>query len=52
MEKGLLIRLISMTQMWRMTELILDVLAVNQENGDRCPVNYIIPPGVQENNCI
>ncbi|MFT5602097.1 MAG: cell surface protein SprA [Flavobacteriales bacterium] len=26
----------------------LDVLAVNvQENGDRCPVNYIIPPGVQ-----
>jgi len=26
----------------------LDVLAVNiQENNDRCPVNYIIPPGVQ-----
>jgi cell surface protein SprA len=26
----------------------LDVLAVNvQENGDRCPINYIIPPGVQ-----
>ena len=26
----------------------LDVLAVNvQENSDRCPVNYIIPPGVQ-----
>ncbi|MFT7334714.1 MAG: cell surface protein SprA [Porticoccaceae bacterium] len=26
----------------------LDVLTVNvQENGDRCPVNYIIPPGVQ-----
>ncbi|HEY4617767.1 MAG TPA: cell surface protein SprA [Flavobacterium sp.] len=26
----------------------LDVLAVNvQENGDRCPVNYIVPPGVQ-----
>jgi len=26
----------------------LDVLAVNvQENNDRCPVNYIIPPGVE-----
>ncbi|WP_310560761.1 cell surface protein SprA [Flavobacterium sp.] len=26
----------------------LDVLAVNlQENNDRCPINYIIPPGVQ-----
>ncbi len=26
----------------------LDVLAVNvQENNERCPVNYIIPPGVQ-----
>ena len=26
----------------------LDVLAVNvQENNDKCPVNYIIPPGVQ-----
>ncbi|TDD96535.1 T9SS outer membrane translocon Sov/SprA [Flavobacterium cellulosilyticum] len=26
----------------------LDVLAVNvQENSDRCPVNYIVPPGVQ-----
>ncbi|WP_395050838.1 cell surface protein SprA [Flavobacterium sp.] len=26
----------------------LDVLAVNiQENNDRCPVNYIVPPGVQ-----
>ena len=26
----------------------LDVLAVNvQENNDRCPVNYIIPPGVK-----
>jgi cell surface protein SprA len=26
----------------------LDVLAVNvQENGDRCPVNYVVPPGVQ-----
>jgi cell surface protein SprA len=27
----------------------LDVLAVNvQENNDRCPINYIIPPGVQQ----
>jgi cell surface protein SprA len=27
----------------------LDVLAVNlQENNDRCPVNYIVPPGVQQ----
>ncbi len=26
----------------------LDVLAVNiQENNDRCPVNYIVPPGVE-----
>ncbi len=26
----------------------LDVLAVNvQENNDRCPINYIVPPGVQ-----
>jgi cell surface protein SprA len=26
----------------------LDVLAVNvQENNDRCPINYIIPPGVE-----
>jgi cell surface protein SprA len=26
----------------------LDVLAVNvQENGSRCPVNYVIPPGVE-----
>ncbi|HEX8270085.1 MAG TPA: cell surface protein SprA [Flavobacterium sp.] len=25
-----------------------DVLAVNiQENGDRCPVNYVVPPGVE-----
>ena len=27
----------------------LDVLAVNlQENNDRCPINYIVPPGVQQ----
>ena len=27
----------------------LDVLAVNlQENNDRCPINYIIPPGVRQ----
>jgi cell surface protein SprA len=27
----------------------LDVLAVNlQENNDRCPINYVIPPGVQQ----
>jgi cell surface protein SprA len=27
----------------------LDVLSVNlQENNDRCPVNYIVPPGVQQ----
>jgi cell surface protein SprA len=27
----------------------LDVLAVNlQENNDRCPVNYVVPPGVQQ----
>ncbi|MES2574548.1 MAG: cell surface protein SprA [Bacteroidota bacterium] len=27
----------------------LDVLAVNiQENNDRCPVNYIVPPGVRQ----
>ncbi|MFV8345080.1 cell surface protein SprA [Flavobacterium sp. ZB4P13] len=27
----------------------LDVLAVNvQENNERCPVNYIVPPGVQQ----
>jgi cell surface protein SprA len=26
----------------------LDVLAVNvQENNERCPVNYIVPPGVR-----
>ena len=29
-------------------ETTLDVLAVNvQENNQRCPINYIIPPGVQ-----
>ena len=27
----------------------LDVLAVNlQENNDRCPINYVVPPGVQQ----
>jgi len=27
----------------------LDVLAVNlQENNDRCPVNYVVPPGVRQ----
>ena len=27
---------------------ILDVLAVNvQENNERCPINYVVPPGVQ-----
>jgi cell surface protein SprA len=26
----------------------LDVLAVNvQENNERCPINYVVPPGVQ-----
>ncbi len=30
-----------------MIKLNLDVLAVNvQENNERCPVNYITPPGV------
>ncbi len=28
---------------------VFDVLAVNlQENNDRCPINYIVPPGVQQ----
>lgn len=27
----------------------LDVLAVNlQENNDRCPINYVVPPGVEQ----
>jgi cell surface protein SprA len=29
----------------------LDVSAVNiQENNQRCPINYITPPGVRRNN--
>jgi cell surface protein SprA len=37
-----------MTQILLMTTN-LDVLAVNvQENNERCPINYVVPPGVQQ----